>query len=104
MEPWQQDQCKYPDDLRSGGIRMVPAHRQGIGQPRSGVAQVAQQLVVNAGTLRNWINVADSTTGATSLSLAPGPSDRAFACCVVRLRWAGPSAAPAVATESLTTT
>ena len=38
---------------------MVRAHRQETGQPRGGVSSVAQQLGVNAETLRNWVNEAD---------------------------------------------
>jgi transposase len=54
---------KYPDDFRERAVRMVRAHRQETGQPRSGVRQVAQQLGVNSETLRNWVNEADVDDG-----------------------------------------
>ena len=54
---------KYPDDFRERAVRMVRAHRQESGQPRSGVTQIAQQLGVNPETLRNWINEADVDDG-----------------------------------------
>src|SRR6266536_6544528 len=54
---------KYPDEVRERAVRMVFQIREESGQQQGAIARVADRLVVNRETLRNWVKQAEIDSG-----------------------------------------